>query len=279
MLRELLSTYGYGAVILASFGDSLGLPLPGETLLVLAGGLAASGTLDVLILAGIAWCAVVAADGLTFAIGRFGGRPFIVKYGARFGLNQKGYDRAQVFFDRWGGPGFVVGRFLPVLRAVLPPMLGATGMYYWRFAPWQMVAAAVWVAIGIAAGYAGGGLVKRLGSIVWTDAVRYWPISAVVVVGLALLGVVVASREGADRLSRLQSVYPLAVPRLPSVRPRRSVATYMQRDSTLGSAGRATATDTGGCEASPQASRGLESEPLVMIRKGRPRSPEPALGS
>ena len=199
MLRELLSTYGYGAVVLASFGDSLGLPLPGEMLLLLAGGLAASGELNVIFLAAIAWCAVVAADGLTFAIGHFGGRPLILKYGARFGLNEEGYGRAQAFFNRWGGPGFVVGRFLPVLRAVLPPMMGATGMSYWRFAPWQMVTAALWVGMGIAAGYAGGGLVKRLGSIAWTDAVRYWPISATLIGGLALLGVVLASRALAPK--------------------------------------------------------------------------------
>ena len=93
MLRELLSTYGYGAVVLASFGDSLGLPLPGETMLVLAGDSRPRAQLDVLVLAAIAWGAVVAADGLTFAIGRYGGRPLIVKYGARVGLNNEGYDR------------------------------------------------------------------------------------------------------------------------------------------------------------------------------------------
>ena len=78
-------------------------------------------------------------------------------------------------------------------------MIGATGMSYWRFAPWQMVTAAVWVATGVATGYTGGGLVRRLGGVAWTDAVRYWPISAAVIGGLALLGVVVASRALAPK--------------------------------------------------------------------------------
>ena len=80
-VAQRLATYGYGAVALVVRGESLGLPRPGETLLRLGGASAGVGYLEV-------WGVIVAAAGgamvgdtLGYEFGRWGGRPFLERYG------------------------------------------------------------------------------------------------------------------------------------------------------------------------------------------------------
>src|SRR5713101_9061797 len=78
---QLLETYGYWAVALVVMGESLGLPVPGETLLLLGTASAGAGYLEVWGVIGAAAGGAIVGDSLGYALGRWGGRPLLERYG------------------------------------------------------------------------------------------------------------------------------------------------------------------------------------------------------
>jgi membrane protein DedA with SNARE-associated domain len=140
-----LDRYGYGAVFGGLLLESFGLPLRGETMLIAGAVLAAEGELSLAPLLACAWLAAVMGDNIGFAIGRFGGRRLIVRYGARIGLTESRLARVEAFFRRYGGEVVLVARFFAVLRQLNGIVAGSVGMSWWRFLPYNAVGAALWV--------------------------------------------------------------------------------------------------------------------------------------
>ena len=128
-----LNRYGYGAVFGALLLESFGLPLPGEAMLIAGGALAAEGELHLAPLLACAWLAAVVGDNIGFAIGRFGGRRLIVRYGGRIGITESRLTKVEVFFRRYGGQVVLVARFFALLRQLNGIVAGSVGMGWWRF--------------------------------------------------------------------------------------------------------------------------------------------------
>lgn len=144
-LRPYLDHYGYFAVFGALFLEDFGIPMPGETLLIAGALLATKGDLNILVLMLTAWCAAVLGDNVGYAIGRFGGRRLVLRFGKYILLTQKRLQYAENFFRRRGGIVVVVARFFEILRQLNGIVAGIAEMPWWRFVVFNALGAALWV--------------------------------------------------------------------------------------------------------------------------------------
>ncbi len=163
LLRGALVHYGYWAVAVALLLESAGLPLPGETVLLLASFLAYSEhelQLPWVILVGIV--ATTLGGELGFALGRHGGRPLIERYRHVFFIRAESVARGERLFDRYGPATVFLARFIFGMRVLAALLAGALHMPWRKFVLFNFLGAAVWVAAICGAGYLFGGHWGRL---------------------------------------------------------------------------------------------------------------------
>src|SRR5262249_20385474 len=111
-LAPLLDHYGYlalGGLILVA---DLGVPAPGETILIAASVYAGTGRLNIVAVGIIAVLAAVVGDNIGYAIGRFGGHALVLRYGKYVLLTRERLDKAERFFGRYGGGDSPLGALL-----------------------------------------------------------------------------------------------------------------------------------------------------------------------
>lgn len=130
--------------------------LPGDSLLFAAGALAATGALDVHLLAGLLVVAAILGDAFNYTVGRWLGRS-VVAARPRW-LRQDHLHRTQSFYDRHGGMTIILARFLPIVRTFAPFVAGVAPMPYRRFFLFNVVGGLVWVVLFLYGGYTFGGL-------------------------------------------------------------------------------------------------------------------------
>lgn len=139
-----LGTWTYLLVGLACFLESgafVGLFIPGETVIVVGGMVAAQGKIDIVLLIAIVWVASVAGDLLSFALGHRLGRDFLVKHGSGVGITQERVHQVERFYDRHGGKAVFLGRWVGLVRAISPFVAGSSEMPLRRFVPSDVLAA------------------------------------------------------------------------------------------------------------------------------------------
>ena len=107
-LAQAITHYGYSALAAAVLAENLGLPVPGETAVLLAAAASAAGQLNVVVVWLVAVCAAIIGDNIGFGLGHFGGKPFFVRFGPRIGVGPENYAMTERFFDRYGGPAVMV---------------------------------------------------------------------------------------------------------------------------------------------------------------------------
>ena len=162
-LAELLANYGnwiYAILFLIVFCET-GLVvtpfLPGDSLLFVAGALAAGGGMDPGILIGVLFAAAVLGDSLNYTIGRrFGGR--ISQWPDSRFFNRRALEKTHEFYERHGGKTIIIARFMPIIRTFAPFVAGMATMDYRRFLAFNVLGAALWVAPLVMAGYWFGNL-------------------------------------------------------------------------------------------------------------------------
>jgi membrane protein DedA with SNARE-associated domain len=163
LLRDFLVQYGYLAVAAILALENAGLPLPGETILLLASFLAYSEhllRLPVLILVGI--IAATMGDNAGFLIGYRGGRRFLENYQHIFRIKQRTLRRAERVFQRYGAATIFFARFVFGLRVIAGPLAGVLRMPWKKFAVFNFLGATLWVSVMCAVGYLFGRHWQRL---------------------------------------------------------------------------------------------------------------------
>ena len=140
-----LHQYGYLAVFAALFLEDFGVPVPGETLLIAGSLLATKGEINIFVLLPIAWLAAVLGDNVGYAIGRYGGRALVLRFGRYVLLTRERLSYAEGFFNRRGAVIVVVARFFEVLRQLNGIVAGITRMAWGRFVLYNAIGAALWV--------------------------------------------------------------------------------------------------------------------------------------
>lgn len=137
--------HGPVAVGVIIFFESFGLPLPGESLLVLSGALAARGGISLTALLAWAWCGAVLGDSVGYLVGRTFGRALIVRHGSRVGLTRARFAKVEAVFRRYGPLAVAFARFFDILRQLNGLVAGAAGMAFPRFLVFNVIGGFLWV--------------------------------------------------------------------------------------------------------------------------------------
>ena len=135
---------GYPVLGLLILGESAGIPLPGETALVTAGGFAGDGKLSLPLVIVVASSAAIVGDTIGYWVGRRRGRSILLRDGWMASHRRDGVARADRFFARYGAATVFFGRWLPGVRIVAAVMAGATMMPWPRFAIANACGAVAW---------------------------------------------------------------------------------------------------------------------------------------
>jgi membrane protein DedA with SNARE-associated domain len=151
-----LDHFGYWAVLLLVLLEDFGIPVPGETVLIAASVYAGAGRLNVVAVGVVAFAAAVIGDNIGFAVGHFGGRALVLRWGRYVRLTERRLDKAEAFFNRHGAWIITVARFIEVLRQVNGIVAGITGMRWLRFLAFNALGAALWVGTWVSVGYLAG---------------------------------------------------------------------------------------------------------------------------
>ncbi|MBA3914520.1 MAG: DedA family protein [Acidobacteriales bacterium] len=154
LLRGYLAAYGYWAIALALLLENSGLPVPGETVLLLASFLAYSEHrlhLPDVILVGV--CAATLGDNIGFALGHFGGRPLLERYQKAFRIKDETVAKGERLFERHGAITVFFARFVAGLRVFAGPLAGVLRMHWAKFALANFLGALLWVSTISCAGY------------------------------------------------------------------------------------------------------------------------------
>ena len=104
----------------------------------------------------IGFCAAVIGDNIGFAIGHFGGRPLVERFGHYVFLTPERLDKATRFFEHHGGKIIVVARFIEGLRQANGIVAGISGLHWAKFVAFNALGAALWVAVWTTIGYVSG---------------------------------------------------------------------------------------------------------------------------
>jgi membrane protein DedA with SNARE-associated domain len=154
LLRGYLAHYGYWTVAAALLLENAGLPVPGETILLLASFLAYSEhklRLAYIIVVGIS--AATLGDNIGFLIGHYGGRLFLKRYQKTLHIRPAALARAERLFDRYGAAAIFFARFIAGLRVIAGPLAGVLRMPWRTFVVFNFLGAALWVTVISSAGY------------------------------------------------------------------------------------------------------------------------------
>jgi membrane protein DedA with SNARE-associated domain len=155
-LEPALDQYGYLAVAAFVLLEDFGVPVPGETILILGSVYAGTGRLSLPLVVLLAFLGAVLGDNIGFAIGHFGGRPLAERYGRYVLLTPARLDRATAIFERHGGKIITVARFIEGLRQANGIIAGIAGVHWRRFLAFNALGAALWVAAWTSVGYFSG---------------------------------------------------------------------------------------------------------------------------
>jgi membrane protein DedA with SNARE-associated domain len=164
-LLDLLATYGYWAVFVLIAIESMGVPLPGETMLIAASIYAGSngGLHPVAVIVAAATGAIL-GDNLGYLIGREGGYRLLLRYGHLIRVDERRLKLGRYLFLRHGGTVVFFGRFVAVLRMWAAFLAGTHRMPWQRFLMYNAAGGAVWAtAYGIGGYTLGSGLLRQGG--------------------------------------------------------------------------------------------------------------------
>jgi membrane protein DedA with SNARE-associated domain len=129
-VEHFLDQYGYAAIFFIALVDAIAIPFPSEVTFGFTAALAAQGnygsSLPGIIVAGVA--GEILGCVVAYFIGRSGGRALIDRYGRFVLLSHADLDRADRFMEKRGAPAVFIGRFIPVVRAVISLVAGVGEM-------------------------------------------------------------------------------------------------------------------------------------------------------
>jgi membrane protein DedA with SNARE-associated domain len=185
-LAPVLNHYGYLAVVGLVLVEGFGVPAPGQTILVAAGVYAGAGQLNILWVAVLGFLAATTGDNIGYAIGHFGGRAAVLRFGRFVGLNNERLNKTEVFFRHHGGKIVPVARFIDGLRQANGIVAGLANMSWWRFLAANATGAALWVTLWTLVGYLAG---NHIG-VIYAEFKRYetYILIALGIVAAAFIG-------------------------------------------------------------------------------------------
>ena len=154
ILRNAVVHYGYWAVGGALLLENAGIPVPGETILLMASFLACSEhDLRLPWIIVVATAVTTVGGSLGYALGQYGGRPLLERYQRVFRIRQTTVERGEGLFAKYGSITIFIARFVFGLRLIVGPLAGVLRMPWRKFLLWNFLGATAWVTVISFAGY------------------------------------------------------------------------------------------------------------------------------
>ncbi|GMA62232.1 alkaline phosphatase [Alicyclobacillus fastidiosus] len=151
-LSVLISHYGNTAIFLLMMIESMCVPIPSEVIMPFGGFMADQGLLNLWSVVVIGTAGNVVGGIIAYAVGRYGGRPLIQRYGKYILLSVHHLDRADHWFERYGEITVFFGRMVPAVRTFVSLPAGVAKMSVWRFILFSVLGSLPW---NLAMTYAG----------------------------------------------------------------------------------------------------------------------------
>ena len=168
-MLEMYDAVGYLGVAVAVALETIVAPIPSEVILPMAGWKVSQSSADASVLeplTGLPWSLPLAIAFATlgsvagavvgYAIGAWGGRPILDRWGRYVGIGPHDLDRADRWFDRWGSWAVFLGRMVPLVRTFVSYPAGISRMPMGRFLLFSTLGSLPWNAALIGAGFAVG---------------------------------------------------------------------------------------------------------------------------
>ncbi|RYX81847.1 DedA family protein [bacterium] len=161
-LQQLIISFGYlflFGVVFAETGLLIGFFLPGDSLLFIAGLVAADpkNGLSIAILLLLLSVAAIAGDSVGFFIGRKAGPALFKREDSKL-FKRKHLDAAHAFYEKHGPKTIILARFVPIVRTFAPTVAGAAGMDYRQFVVFNIIGGITWIFSMTLLGYFLGGV-------------------------------------------------------------------------------------------------------------------------
>ncbi|MFA5855587.1 MAG: VTT domain-containing protein [Candidatus Gracilibacteria bacterium] len=122
--------------------------LPGDTLIFVAGTMAAVGSLNPYVIFILLAIAAIGGDTLNYWLGRYSGEKVFKKF-----INPEHLRKTELFYEHYGKKAIILARFIPIVRTIIPFVAGVGKMNYRIFLAYNVIGGTLWVAIFTFAGY------------------------------------------------------------------------------------------------------------------------------
>lgn len=148
-------------IVFVETGMFVGFFLPGDSLLVTAGVVAAAGHIRISWLLFLVTLCAIAGDQIGYFIGRKAGETLFQRQDSRF-FKKRHLERAHEFYEKYGGKTIILARFVPIIRTFCPPVAGAARMSYTRYLLFDIFGGFCWVCSMTLLGYTLGRTVPNI---------------------------------------------------------------------------------------------------------------------
>lgn len=170
-LQPIITQYGYWGVGVIVGLESMGIPLPGETVLVLAAVYAAANQdMNIALVVAAASIGSIIGDNLGYSIGRRYGYPLLLRHGKKINMSEDRIKLGQYLFMHYGGKIVFIGRFIALLRILAAFLAGVNKMPWFSFMFANATGAILWASVFGFGGYVFGELLFKVHSA-WAPAV------------------------------------------------------------------------------------------------------------
>ena len=184
LIEHYMLMYGYWAVFFGVMLENAGVPLPGETILLIAGYFAATGEFHLPLVMLIAATGAVVGDNIGFAIGHHYGRGVLLRFGRFVFLTPKRVRSMEQYFENHGNKTILVARFITGLRVFAALFAGASKMPWRVFVVYNVAGAILWSVVISLLGYLFGQSLPLL--VKWVGRSGTILLVAAIVIGIVV---------------------------------------------------------------------------------------------
>src|ERR1700730_16375555 len=182
LIEQYMLAYGYWAVFFGVMLENAGVPVPGETILLIAGYFASTGHFHLALVMLIAATGAVIGDNIGFAIGHHFGRGVLLRVGRFFFLTPKRFARMEKYFEDHGNKTILVARFITGLRVFAALLAGASKMPWRIFFVFNVAGAILWSVVITSLGYLFGQSLPLL--LKWVGRSETVLLVAIIMIGI-----------------------------------------------------------------------------------------------
>ncbi|MBW4643923.1 MAG: DedA family protein [Goleter apudmare HA4340-LM2] len=168
-IQEFAHHYGYWAIFLGILLESLGIPLPGETVTLVGGFLAGSDELSYWLVLTVAVTGAVLGGTCGYWIGRFGGWAFLLQIGKIFRISEVRLLSIKEQFSQNAAKAVFFGRFFALLRIFAAPLAGIADMPFGQFFVYNLAGASVWASVMVTLAFFAGRIISLEELVSWVS--------------------------------------------------------------------------------------------------------------